>query len=191
MVSEVAFAGLVAAVGAQRLWELRVSARNEAALRARGAVEHAPRQMVWMRLVHVGWLAAMPLEVVLLDRELVPWVAVIAAVAFAIGQGLRYAAMHALGGRWCVRVMTLAGAPPVTTGVFRYVRHPNYLGVILELAALPLVHGAWITSLVFSIANGLVLWRRIRVEEAALDEAGGYRDRLGDRPPLWPRVTGG
>ncbi len=191
MVSELAFAGLVLAVAAQRLWELRVSARNVAALRARGAIEHAPGQMRWMRAVHAGWLVSMVLEVFLLERAAPAWLALSMLVLFAAGQGLRYAAMRALGPRWCVRVMTLPGAPPITAGVFRWLRHPNYLGVILEIAALPLVHGAWMSALVFSAANAALLSRRIAAEEAALEESGGYRERLGDRPPLWPRTDGG
>lgn len=191
MVSAIAFVGLVAAVAAQRLWELCVSGRNEAALRARGAIEHAPEQMSWMRLVHAGWLLAAPLEVWALERVATPWVAAAALALFALGQGLRYAAMRALGARWCVRVMTLPGEAPIAGGVFRWIRHPNYLGVILEIAALPLVHGAWITSITFSAVNGALLWRRIAAEEAALEAASDYRDRLGDRPRLWPRLTGG
>lgn len=191
MVSELSFVGLVLLVAVQRAFELRTSARNEAALRARGAREHAPGQMAWMKVVHAGWLFAMPLEVLLLERAFSPWLAAIALAVFAAGQGLRYAAMRALGDRWCVRVMTLEGTPPVTGGVFRWMRHPNYLGVILELAALPLVHGAWITSAVASAANAVLLARRIRAEESALEAAGGYRRLLGDRPRLWPRAQGG
>lgn len=191
MVSAIAFTALVLAVAAQRAWELGVSGQNEAALRARGAIEHAPAQLWWMRLVHGGWLLAAPLEVWALERVITPWVAAAALALFALGQCLRYAAMRALGERWCVRVMTLPGEAPVAGGVFRWIRHPNYLGVILEIAALPLVHGAWITSIAFSAANGALLWRRIAAEEAALEAAGDYRDRLGDRPRLWPRMTGG
>ncbi len=191
MVTQIAFAALVLLVGAQRLWELGKSAENEARLRAEGAIEHAPRQMRWRRAIHAGWLLATALEVLLLDRPFVPWLFAIALPLFVAGQVLRYAAMRALGWRWSVRVMTLPGRAPVARGVFRYLRHPNYLGVILEIAALPLMHTAWISALVFSAANGLLLMRRIRVEEAALDAAGDYRAKLGDRPPLWPRVSGG
>lgn len=191
MVSAIPFAALVLLVGAQRAWELRKSATNEARLRAEGAIEHAPEQLPWMRAIHASWLVGTVLEVVLLERPFIPWLAAIAGVLFAAGQLLRYAAMRALGWRWTVRVLTLPDRPPVTRGIFRYVRHPNYLGVILELAALPLVHFAWISALVFSTANAILLMRRIRVEEAALDAAGEYRARLGDRPPLWPRVSQG
>jgi methyltransferase len=85
---------------------------------------------------------------------------------------LRYAAMRRLGARWTVRVMVIPGAPRVTDGIYRYMRHPNYLGVAIEIASLPLVHSAWVTSLSFSALNALLLWWRIRAEEAALEAAG-------------------
>lgn len=188
MVSRIAFVALVFLVGAQRLWELRLSARHEARLRAEGAVEHAPEQMRWMRAVHGGWLACSALEVLLLDRPFVPWLAALAGAFFLVGQLLRYAAMRALGWRWNVKILTLPGRAPVSRGIFRYLRHPNYLGVILEIASLPLIHGAWISALVFSAANGALLARRIRAEEAALDASGDYGAKLGSRPRLWPRV---
>jgi methyltransferase len=191
MVTVTAFVAMVALLAIQRLAELRRSARHERRLRARGAVEHAPTQVPWMRLLHAAWLCAMPLEVIALDRPLVPWVASLALAVFLAGQALRWAAMRALGERWTVRVLTLPGVPPVTSGIYRWLRHPNYLGVSLEIVALPLFHGAWITSAVFGVANAVFVWRRVRVEEAALDAAKGDREAMGDRPRLMPRAHGG
>jgi methyltransferase len=169
---------LAAAVGVQRLWEVRKSARHERAILGR---EHAPEQMPWMRLLHGAWLAAAPLEVLLFKRRASPGVTAAALGCFAVGQGLRFAAMHALGDRWTVRIMTLPGAPAVDEGIFRYLRHPNYVGVVLEMAALPMMHGAWITAGVFSAANALLLRARISAEEAALREDSGYETL--DRTP--------
>jgi methyltransferase len=166
--SEVMFAALVVLVAAQRLWELAKSAEHEAKLRARGGVEHAPHQMWWMRLVHTGWLVAMPLEVMFFDRPFVLPVAIVASVIFIAGQLLRLSAMRALGERWTVKIMTVPGATLVDSGPFRHLRHPNYLGVILEIAALPLIHGAWLTALVFTFANGLLLRARVEAEDRAL-----------------------
>jgi methyltransferase len=160
------FVALVAGVAGLRLAELVRSRRHEAALRARGAVSH-PGQLGWMVGVHVAWLAAMPAEVWLLARPFRWAVAGPALGVFLAGLLLRRWAIRTLGPRWTVKVMTLP-EPLVNAGPYRWLRHPNYLGVALEIAALPLVHGAFLTALGGSVANGLVLWRRIRVEDRAL-----------------------
>jgi methyltransferase len=181
------FLGAVALLAAQRLWELRRSVRNEARLRARGAVEAAPGQMPWMRALHAGWLVAMPLEVFLLGRPFIPALAVLGLVGLVAGQALRYAAIRSLEERWTVRVLVLPGGEPVTGGVYRYVRHPNYVGVALEIAFVPLLHSAWVAAVVFSLLNAALLRARIRAEERALSEAEGYALRLGARPRFVPR----
>jgi methyltransferase len=179
---------LVAVVACQRLLELRMSRRHEAALRARGAVEHARHQVPIMKALHTSWLLACLAEPWLLPWPLEPALALTACAAFACGQTLRLLAMRALGARWTVRVLVLPGAAPVQHGVFRHLRHPNYLGVILELAGLPLIGGAYLTACLFSVANGALLWRRIRAEEHALEGAGEYAAALGDRPCLVPEL---
>lgn len=188
MVTAWAFLGLVALLAVQRLLELRRSARNEAALRARGAVEAAAGQMPWMRALHAAWLVAMPLEVFLLERPFVPLLALVGLVGLVAGQALRRSAIRTLGDRWTVRVLVLPGAPPITDGPFRRFRHPNYLGVILEIAFVPLVHTAWLTALVFSVLNGFLLRARIAAEERALAQASGYEEAFAGRPrfPLFP-----
>ncbi len=105
-------------------------------------------------------------------------------------QALRWWAVATLGERWNTRPMVIPGAAVATGGPYRYVRHPNYVAVTIEMAALPLVHTAWITALVWSVANALLLARRIPREEAALERAGGYRDRLGDRNRFVPGGRG-
>lgn len=180
------FSLLVLLVALQRGAELVRSRRNERALRELGAREHAPGQLRAMQLLHTGWLVCMLLELALLQPKARPWLAIVAGLAFAVGQALRHSAMRALGVRWSVRILTLPGAPPVAAGIYRYLRHPNYLGVALEVAALPLIHAAWRTALVFSLLNALLLWARIRAEERALDEDGRYHAALAGRPRLWP-----
>jgi methyltransferase len=187
MVSVLLFTALLALVAVQRLYELRLSRRHERELRRRGGREHAPEQMKWMVACHAGWLVAMPLEVYLLSRPFLWPLAALALAAFAVGQALRYAAIRELGPRWTVRVITVPGEKVTRGGVFRRVRHPNYAGVILEIAALPLVHSAYLTSLVFSGLNALVLRRRIRAEEAALAADSDFDEAFRVRPRLVPR----
>lgn len=179
---------LVVIVGLQRLLELRVSKQNEAELKAQGGIEHAAEQMPYMAALHGAWLVACIGEVLLLDRPVHTSLLVVSLLVFCLGQALRLSAIHALGARWNVRVITLPGAPPVEGGIFRFLRHPNYLGVILEVAALPLIHSAYLTALVFSVANGLLLQQRIRAEERALGASGDYGPRLGTRPKLLPNI---
>lgn len=186
----IGFTALVALVAAQRLWELGRSRRNEMRMKWMGGREHARGQMRWMRALHAAWLLAMPLEVHLLGRTFDASLAAVALIVFLVGQALRIAAMSALGDRWSVKIITLPGAPAVDAGIFRFIRHPNYLGVVLEILALPMIHGAWITSIVFTAANGVLLAHRIRAEEAALRRDNDYDRDLGDRPRWIPRMRG-
>lgn len=183
----IAFTALVLAVAAQRLWELGVSKRHERQILAAGGREHAARQMPWMRTVHASWLVGMLVEAWLLQRAVSPWVATFAVAAFVAGQVLRLTAMRELGDRWTVKVMTLPDAPAVSSGVFRRLRHPNYVGVCLELAALPLLGGAYATALVASVANAVLLRARIAAEEAALTQENDYAAALAGRPRFVPR----
>lgn len=163
---------LVALVGLQRLHEVRISRRHEEALRARGGIEHAPHQMPVMIGLHTAWIVACVAEPLAIERAPSALLGALALVAFCAGQALRWSARQALGHRWTVRVITLPGAPRITTGPFRYLNHPNYAGVAIEIASLPLVHGAWMTAAVFSAANALLLAWRVRAENRALLGAG-------------------
>ena len=93
---------------------------------------------------------------------------VAAFMCLLMGQVLRLTAMNTLGARWTTRIIVLPKVDVVAGGIFKYIRHPNYLGVILEIAALPLVFGCWRTTLGFTVANGALLWVRIQAEEEAL-----------------------
>jgi methyltransferase len=124
-------------------------------------------------VVHGAFLVSCVLEVRLLPR---PWIAplgfsMLALVACAMA--VRYWVIASLGGRWTTRVVYVAGDPLVEAGPFRWLRHPNYAAVVVEIAAIPLVHTAWLTATVFTVANALLLARRIRVEEALLDRLAG------------------
>ena len=170
----------------QRLMELKRSKRNETKLLAAGGREHGARQLILMKAIHGAWFASMVAEVFLLERPMIPAVTVAAAVGVVSGQLLRYAAIRQLGWRWSVRVITVPGAPVVDGGVFRYLRHPNYLGVILEIACVPLLHSAVLTTLGFSIANAALLLVRIRTEERALRLDNDYDRSFGRRRRLIP-----
>ena len=162
------FLGFVAALGVQRLFELRLSRRNERLILQRGGREHTPETYRWIVALHAAWFAAMLLEVFACKRKFQPRLAALALPVFMVGQALRLTAIRTLDWRWSTRVMTVPGEAPVQHGIYRYIRHPNYLGVQLEILSVPLVHSAYLTSIVFGVANLLLLRDRIRREEQAL-----------------------
>jgi methyltransferase len=167
---------LVALVAAGRLVELRIAARNRQRLLARGGVEAAPGHYRWMVLLHTAFLISCPLEVWLLNRPFIPPLAAAMLVLAVLATALRYWVIRTLDGRWTTRIVVLPGTPPVVGGPYRWMRHPNYLAVCTEVAALPLVHTAWLTAIVFSVLNALVLRVRIRAEEGALKSMTPYAE---------------
>lgn len=94
--------------------------------------------------------------------------------------------MRSLRQRWTLAIITIPDAPVVESGIYRYLRHPNWLGVIIELAALPLIHGAYLTAIFFSVANALLMIKRIRTEEQALSQDNNYAYVFKGRPRFIP-----
>jgi methyltransferase len=166
------FTLLVALVALGRGVELVIAERHRRRLLAKGAVETGAGHYPWMVALHAAWLAAAPAEVWLLDRPFLPWLAFPMLALFALATALRWWVIAALGERWTTRILVLPEAPLVTGGPYRFLRHPNYLAVVLELAALPLVHTAWLTALLASAANAALLRVRIAAEERALAGLG-------------------
>ncbi len=166
-----AFVALVALVALQRVAELVLSRAHERRLAARGGYEVGRGHYAPMVAMHVLFLIAAPLEVVLLARPFLPRLAVFAITVLLAAQALRLWTLWTLGDRWTTRVVVVPGEPRVARGPFRFLRHPNYLAVAAEIAALPLVHTAWLTAISFSALNAVLLAVRVRVEERALAEA--------------------
>lgn len=169
---------LVLAVALERLVELVLARRNAARLRARGGHEAGVGHYPVMVALHTGFLVACAVEVTLAERPFHAAVGVPMLVLVVAAMALRYWVVATLGDRWTTRVIVVPGEPVVVGGPYRWLRHPNYLAVVVEIVALPLVHGAWLTALVFSAANALLLTVRIRVEEQALGESSDYRERF-------------
>ncbi|MEP7027598.1 MAG: isoprenylcysteine carboxylmethyltransferase family protein [Candidatus Eisenbacteria bacterium] len=168
------------ALAAQRLIELWISARHVDRLRARGAVESG-REHFWMFVVvHTLLVLGIFAEVAFLGaRPGAAWP--LWALLLAGAQALRYAAIHALGPYWNVRVWVIPGAELVRRGPYRFLKHPNYVAVVLELVAAPLLFGAWRTALVVGALNALALTVRIRCEDRAL-AAGSATPGAPTRP---------
>jgi methyltransferase len=185
-----AFLALLAAVALLRGVELVISRRHQRALAARGVPKAHDPYFRWMVILHAGVLGGAALEVWLLRRPLIPVLAIVMAVLFALANVLRWWVIRTLGAHWNVQVMDSAGLAVVDRGPFRLVRHPNYAAVFLELAALPLIHTAWLTALIGSSAHVWVLARRLSVEEAVLLEHPEYRATMADKPRFVPSVFG-
>lgn len=167
-----AYLVLVGLVALERLAELVVARRNLAWARARGAVEHGREHYPWIVLAHASLLVAAPAEVWLLDRPFLPALGWTMVALVLLAQGLRWWCIGTLGRQWNTRVLIVPGLPLVARGPYRWLRHPNYVAVVLEGLALPLVHSAWLTALAFTAANAVLLTVRIRVENRALSTAG-------------------
>jgi methyltransferase len=166
-----AYVVLVLAVAAERLAELVVSQRNLRWSRARGGVEHGRGHYPAMVVLHTALLAACLLESGLAHRHILAVLAWPMLAAVLATQALRWWCIATLGPRWNTRVVVVPGLPLVARGPYRWLRHPNYVAVVVEGIALPLVGSAWITALVFTGLNAALLRIRITTENAALDDA--------------------
>jgi methyltransferase len=159
---------LVVAVGVERLAELVVATRNARWAFAHGGVESGRGHYPVMAAMHTAFLVACIAEVAVADRPFLPWLGWPMLALVVASQALRWWCIATLGHQWNTRVIVVPGLPLVSAGPYRWLRHPNYVAVVVEVAALPLVHTAWVTALVFTLANAAVLAVRIPVEERAL-----------------------
>ena len=159
---------LIVAVALERCAELVVSKRNQAWSRARGGTEFGARHYPAMVALHTGLLAGCLIEVIALHRPFIPALGWPMLAIVLAAQGLRWWCIATLGRQWNTRVIVIPGASRVADGPYRFMSHPNYVAVVAEGIALPLVHTAWITAIVFSVLNAALLRTRIKVENAAL-----------------------
>lgn len=167
----IAYTLFVLAVGGERLVELAVSKRNLAWAFRHGGREYGRGHYPAMVLLHIGLLVGCVVEVWALDRPFLPvlgWTMVTMVLAT---QALRWWCIGTLGRRWNTLIVVIPGLPPVDRGPYRWVRHPNYVAVVAEGIALPMVHSAWITAVTFTVLNAVLLRVRIRAEEGALTAA--------------------
>lgn len=187
-VSVIGFLGLLAGVALLRIVELAISRRNQRLLSKQGVRKVREPHFHWMVLLHTGILIGAALEVVFLHRPFIPALASVMGILFLLANAARWWVIHTLGGHWNVEVMESARLGVVTSGPFRFIRHPNYTAVIIELAALPLIHTAWLTALVGSAAHVWVLSRRLAIEDAVLLADPDYRSAMGHKARFLPGI---
>lgn len=160
---------LVLAVGLERVAELVVALRNARWSFARGGREYGSGHYPVMVVLHTALLAGCLAEA--FHRPFLPWLGWPMFVLVLAAQGLRWWCIATLGPHWNTRIIVVPGMPRVTGGPYRWFAHPNYVAVVVEGFALPLVHTAWLTALIFTVVNAALLTVRIRAENAALQTA--------------------
>lgn len=184
----IAYLALLALAGIGRLVELGISRRNQRQLEKQGVRKFAEPHFRWMVLLHGGVLIAAAVEVVILHRPLIPALAIPMGVLFVLANLLRWWVIRTLAGHWNVEVMASSHVGVVTSGPYRWVRHPNYVAVVAELFALPMIHTAWITALVGTAADLEILRRRVGVEDGVLMANPIYRVTMSAKPRFLPRL---
>lgn len=171
--SVILYVVLILATGGERIHELFVSRRNAAIAFSKGGVEYGQRHFPWMVVLHTGFLLACIAEVVFLGRPFIPALGWPMLAIALLCQAARFWIIWALGDQWNTRVIVVPGAHRVTRrGPYRWkwLPHPNYVVVVIEGVALPLIHTAWVTAIVFTILNAiLLLGFRIPTEDKALE----------------------
>jgi methyltransferase len=160
---------LIVAVALERLAELVVSRRNLAWATRRGGREHGFGHYPFMVVLHTGLLVACLVEAA--HRPFIPALGWSMFAVVVLAQALRWWCITTLGPRWNTRIMVIPGLPLVERGPYRWLRHPNYVAVVLEGVALPLVHTGWITAVAFTLVNAGLLRVRISAENAAMAQA--------------------
>jgi methyltransferase len=168
VVSQVLYSVLVGVVGVERLAELVIAKRNLAWSLARGGRETGFAHYPFMVVLHTGLLAGCVIEVWTANRSFVPSIGWVMLALVVASQALRWWCIRTLGQQWNTRIVIVPELARVSGGPYRIFSHPNYVAVVVEGFALPLVHDAWITAVTFTVLNAILLSVRIRAENAAL-----------------------
>jgi methyltransferase len=180
------YLALLVIVGLGRLGELAISRRHQKQMALRGIAKRADPGFRWMVAFHAAVLAGAAVEVVALRRPFFPVLGLMMALLFVMATGLRWWVIGVMGEHWNVEVMASGAMGVVTGGPYRFVRHPNYLAVFVEMAALPLIHTAWVTSFAAMIGNIFVLRHRLGIEEPILNAEPAYRTAMASKPRFLP-----
>lgn len=179
------YLALLAVVGVGRLIELRHSRRNQQKLMAAGAHKSPEPAYFWMVALHTGMLAGCGLEVTLLHRPWIPAVGFVALAFFLAANSTRWWVIRTLGPRWNVEVVS-ASLGIVAAGPYKWVRHPNYSAVFVEMLSLPLIHSAWIVAALGTLAHVLVLRNRVELEESIMRQNPAWWAAFEHRPRFVP-----
>ena len=186
MISPRTYLILLALLIVERIFELYRARRNAQRAFEHGAIEVGQAHYRVMVVFHTLFIASCAVEATFFPHIFAPIVAWIALGAEILAQALRYWAVTTLGDRWNTRIIVSPDRAPVTGGPYRFMRHPNYLAVVIEIAAVPMIGSAMFTAIIFSIGNALILAVRIPAEERAM--GGRYAEVLGSRRRFFPSL---
>lgn len=171
----------------QRLTELLISKENEKWLKEKfNAVEINPKESLRMRIFHISWFIALLFEANIRRAFVTPKISLIIYVLLGICMGIRIYTIEKLKRFWTVKILSIPNQAIVTDGLYKYIRHPNYLIVIVEFILIPLLFKAYVTLIIFSIINFLVLRSRIKLEEETLMAQSNYKNEFFNINKLLP-----
>ncbi len=162
------YIALIVLTAIERLIEVKVSNKNARWSMDRGGVEHGRGHYPFMVVLHTGFLFACVAEAFFMERPFIPWLGIPMFVLAILCQALRWWCIRSLGPRWNTRVIIVPGLKRIESGPYKYINHPNYVAVIIEGMALPLIHSAYFTAIGFSLLNAGLLYVRIKCENQAL-----------------------
>jgi methyltransferase len=178
---------LLVVVATGRLLELARSRRNQQRLAASGSTKASEPGYKWMVALHTAVLVGCAAEVVYLDRPWIPLLGSTALALFVAANMMRWWVISTLGTRWNVEVMSASLLGVVTNeGPYRWIRHPNYTAVFVEMLALPLIHTAWITASLGTVLHAFVLRNRVQLEESVMIRDSAWRVAFEHKPRFIP-----
>ncbi|HWF13184.1 MAG TPA: isoprenylcysteine carboxylmethyltransferase family protein [Candidatus Acidoferrales bacterium] len=183
-----AYISLLVIVGIGRLAELVISRRNQRRLEKQGVRKIHEPLFRFLVLLHGSILVCAGLEVLFLHRPLIPSLAISMGIVFILSNVLRWWVIWSMAGHWNVEIMDSARVGVVSSGPYRWVKHPNYVGVILEVFSLPMMHTAWITAILGTLGYMEIIRQRLKLENGALMASPEYRLIMGNKPSFFPRI---
>ena len=183
-----AYIALLILVGIERLVEVGISKRNQRKMSEQGVRKVPEPHFPWLVLFHGFVLVAAGAEVLFLHRPLIPALAISMGVLFILSNVIRYWVIALLADLWNVQIMDSSRLGIVTSGPYRWIRHPNYVGVVMEVFSLAMIHTAWITAVFGTLGYMEILRRRVKAEDGVLMANPAYREAMGGKPRFLPRL---
>ena len=184
------YVAFIIGIASSRLYEVYLSKHYlRLAQKEEDAHEIPEGVYSWMVLFHASWLLACVVEVIILNRPFFPFWGTLMLMGWGLAFTARIFMLKTMKDSWNVRIIHRSQQKVISTGFYRYIRHPNYLIVIIEIFCVPLIHNAYLTAGIGSCLNGLLIWKRLQQEETYLASLPEYNQKLGHLPRFIPRAV--